>query len=76
MRYIIYLLFSFFILTSFTGLSQQKKIVVAIDAGHGGSDPGHLPNNSKLLPEKDLNLAIANLVAEYIDKYLSHVEVV
>ena len=76
MRHIIYLLFSLFLLVSFTGFSQKKKIVVAMDAGHGGSDPGHLPNNSNLLPEKDLNLAIANLVAEYIDKYLSHVEVV
>lgn len=76
MRFINCFLFSFFLFVSFTSFSQQKKVVVAIDAGHGGSDPGHLPNNASLLPEKDLNLAISNLVAEYIDKYLSNVEVV
>jgi len=77
MRNINFLIFSIFLLIpSFITFGQKKKVVVAIDAGHGGTDPGHLSINSKLLPEKDLNLAIANLVAEYISKYLSNVDVV
>lgn len=76
MQFIKYILFSFCILISATSIAQQKRITVVIDAGHGGTDPGHLPNNKKLLPEKDLNLAIANFVGGYIKKYLSNVDVV
>ncbi len=44
-------------ITHYTG----KKIVVIIDAGHGGSDNGAVANN---IHEKDLNLAIAKDVKE------------
>ncbi len=36
---------------------DDEKYVIAIDAGHGGSDPGKVGINNKL--EKDINLAIA-----------------
>ncbi len=62
----------FFSFTSFA----QKKVTVVIDAGHGGTDTGHLSENKDLLPEKALNLLIANKVGTYIDQYLTNVEVI
>lgn len=49
---------------------------MVIDPGHGGDDPGHLPNNTNLLPEKDLNLKIATYFGSYVEKYLQNVNVV
>ena len=59
-----------------TGLDAQstgklKKVV--IDAGHGGRDPGALGKYSK---EKDVVLAVALKLGNYIEKYLPEVEVV
>ena len=76
MQSIKYILFSFSILIATTSFSQQERVTVVIDAGHGGSDPGHLSSNKNLLAEKDLNLAIANFVGGYIKKYLHNVDVV
>lgn len=56
--------------------SQKEKIVVVIDAGHGGSDPGHLSCNKNHLAEKELNLIIAKKFGGYIDQYLKNVTVV
>jgi len=69
------LLFSLFGLIA-PVLSQSKTITLVIDPGHGGNDPGHLPNNTNLLDEKDLNLKIAKYLGGYIEKYLQNVEVV
>ena len=63
------------------GLSEDKKgaadgtkekLVVVIDAGHGGIDPGKVGINQAL--EKDINLAIAKKVKRYLE--LSDVEVI
>lgn len=55
------------------GSSKEKhKIVVVIDAGHGGIDPGKVGINQAL--EKDINLAIARKVKRYLE--LSDVEVI
>lgn len=56
--------------------SAQNTITLVIDPGHGGDDPGHLPNNTGLLPEKDLNLKIARFLGGYIEKYLQNVTVI
>jgi N-acetylmuramoyl-L-alanine amidase len=56
--------------------SQKEKIVVVIDAGHGGSDPGHLSSNKNHLAEKELNLIIAKKFGGYIDQYLKNVTIV
>lgn len=63
-------------LFSFSTLAQNKKVTVVIDAGHGGSDPGHLSNNKNHLAEKELNLLIANKVGGYIDQYLTNIEII
>lgn len=61
---------------SFSAVSQNRKVTVVIDAGHGGSDPGHLSNNKNHLAEKELNLLISNKVGGYIDQYLTNVEII
>jgi len=47
--------------------SQARDIVVAIDAGHGGEDPGAIGTNKKIM-EKDVVLAIAKKLKKMIDK--------
>lgn len=70
-----YLFLGFFILMS-TATFAQKQVVVVIDPGHGGTDPGHLSGNSALLPEKTLNLKIAKFLGGYIEQYLQNVKVI
>ncbi|MBL1278953.1 MAG: N-acetylmuramoyl-L-alanine amidase [Fluviicola sp.] len=75
MRFI--LLFFFFGLFSYSAFCEKdKEIIVVIDAGHGGKDPGNLAHTSSLLPEKDINLKIALFLGGYIEKYLKNVRVV
>lgn len=45
---------------------SQHKIVVAIDAGHGGKDPGAIGNNG--LYEKDATLQVAKRLKALIEK--------
>jgi N-acetylmuramoyl-L-alanine amidase len=47
------------------GRLQDKQIVIAIDAGHGGEDPG--ARGSSGLQEKDVSLAIARKLALMIN---------
>ena len=46
-------------------IKDQMKTVV-IDAGHGGNDPGKVGINGAL--EKDINLAIAMRVKQYLEQ--------
>ena len=46
--------------------TEQPKIVVAIDAGHGGEDPG--ARGSSGTKEKDITLAIAKKLRDAINK--------
>jgi N-acetylmuramoyl-L-alanine amidase len=60
------------------GLSTQKikaqKInTVVIDAGHGGRDPGAIANNCK---EKDIALAIALQLGEYIKTEFPDIKII
>jgi N-acetylmuramoyl-L-alanine amidase len=73
---IVSILFSVFLLLANSVEAQSNQIVLVIDPGHGGSDPGHLSNDSKLLPEKDLNLKISKYLGSYVEKYLQNVKVV
>lgn len=71
MKLCVSVLFFFFL----TILSAQEVIVV-IDPGHGGNDPGNEAANKTLKPEKELNLIIAKKVGSYLSTKLSNVKVV
>lgn len=45
--------------------AQRKRPVVAIDAGHGGNDPGKIGIDGTL--EKDINLKIAMKLKKYLE---------
>lgn len=51
---------------------EEKKLIVVIDAGHGGSDPGNLNQTKGMKVEKDLNLLISLKLGNYITQYLGH----
>lgn len=57
----------------FTSESLEFKVVV-IDAGHGGKDPGAIGH--KGTKEKDITLAVALKLGNYINEYLPDIEVV
>ena len=65
-----------FLAVSFASFSQGKKITVVIDAGHGGNDHGFIAEDVTLLPEKALNLLIANKVGGYVQQYLTNIEII
>jgi N-acetylmuramoyl-L-alanine amidase len=52
---------------------DDKVDVVVLDAGHGGKDPGALGKNSR---EKDIVLAIALKVGQYIEENFPGVKVI
>lgn len=56
-------------------LAQKSKVIVVIDPGHGGKDPGHLAIVKNHKDEKDLNMEIAQKLGKYISENLSNVEV-
>lgn len=74
LQFVIILCFS--IAFTFNSFSQKNEIIVVIDPGHGGYDPGHFSESPFLQPEKDLNLKIAMFLGGYIEKYLQNVKVV
>lgn len=45
---------------------KTEKLVIAVDAGHGGKDPGKVGINGEL--EKDINLQIAKRVQELLEE--------
>ena len=65
-----------FLIISLVSFSQGKKITVVIDAGHGGNDHGFIAEDEALLPEKELNLLIANKVGGYVQQYLTNIEII
>jgi len=67
---ILFLIFSVFQVFS------QEKIVLVIDAGHGGRDPGGLNILPNMEYEKVINLNIALKLGGYIEANLSNVEVI
>lgn len=61
---------------SFTPLPKKDKIVIVIDPGHGGSDPGHCSEMKNIQPEKTLNLLIAKKFGAYIEQNLKNVTII
>ena len=76
MRITLFFLICFFVFGTSFVWSQKKEIVVVIDPGHGGYDPGHLSLNKSLATEKELNLKISQYLGGYIEKYLQNVKVI
>ena len=70
------LLFMSFIVIASGLIAQKTTVTVVIDPGHGGTDPGFLSENTKLLQEKELNLLIAKQLGAYIEQNLQNVKVV
>ena len=64
------ILFCAMILNGYIGqgknLKKENKLVVVIDPGHGGNDPGKVSKDGVL--EKDINLEIALLLKEELEK--------
>ena len=46
---------------------RKNDVIVVIDAGHGGGDPGAISQNGEVL-EKDVNLAIAKMLQVYCEE--------
>ena len=63
-----------FVSGAFTPL--EPAMVVVIDAGHGGKDPGSLGTGRYSLTEKDVTLDVSNKLAEYIRKKMPDVKVI
>ena len=65
----------FLVLASFQPVGKKNFSVtkIVIDPGHGGKDPGTLGEYTK---EKDVALQVAMKVGEYVEKYVSGVEVI
>ncbi len=65
-----------FIISGTIEAQNQTPIIVVIDAGHGGKDPGNLRGTKNSLDEKDINLKIAKKTGNYIDSLLSNVKII
>lgn len=55
---------------------DNKPIIVFIDPGHGGDDPGKLAVQKGMKDEKVLNLAISTKLGDYIDERIEGTKVV
>lgn len=53
----------------------KKEIILVIDPGHGGQDPGKPKSISYYKHEKDINLSIALSLGDYIDSKIPGVKV-
>ena len=67
-------LVSVFITAAFTPL--EPTMIVVIDAGHGGKDPGNLGTGRYSVTEKDITLDVANKLAAYIEESMPDVKVI
>lgn len=63
------------LVVTFAATAQKGSTIstVVIDAGHGGKDPGAMGKTSR---EKDIALAVALLVGQYIEEQFSDVKVI
>lgn len=73
--HILVLLFVVVVFTSFSGYRavDDNKIVIVLDAGHGGKDPGSISKNVK---EKTVTLAVVKKLGKLIEDSMKDVKVV
>lgn len=55
---------------------RSQPIVLVIDPGHGGKDPGRVHSDPQLKHEKTLNLLVARKLGEYIERFMPEVKVI
>ncbi len=55
---------------------KKDKIVVVIDPGHGGTDPGHTSKHKHIAAEKTLNLIIAQRFGALIEQNLQNIKII
>ena len=46
---------------------RESDVIIVIDAGHGGNDPGAISQDGAIL-EKDINLAISKILQGYLEE--------
>ncbi len=73
LRYFIVIILLSVLFINIQAQSTGKFKCVVIDAGHGGKDPGA---HGKFANEKDIVLAVALKLGNYIEKYMPDIEVV
>lgn len=62
--------------TSATVYAQKTEVLVVIDPGHGGVDPGNLKGTEGMKDEEHLNLEIAEKLGRYIEENTANIKVV
>ena len=60
----------------FSQKRELKEVVVCIDPGHGGKDPGRLAGSKRYKDEKHIVLSIAKKLGKYIDNRIEGVSVI
>ncbi|MGB0524147.1 MAG: N-acetylmuramoyl-L-alanine amidase family protein [Flammeovirgaceae bacterium] len=76
MRQFIILCFLGLLVGYVSDVNAQRTIIVCIDPGHGGKDPGKPKGTKRLKDEKDLNLAIAKKLGNYIQERIQGAKVI
>lgn len=70
MKYFLVLFISLSIASAWA--QDETNMLVVIDAGHGGKDPGNLNTTAGMMVEKEINLIVALKLGNYISQYLGH----
>ncbi|TAE73599.1 MAG: N-acetylmuramoyl-L-alanine amidase [Bacteroidetes bacterium] len=65
----------FNVFTNIYAQKKQERLIVIIDPGHGGNDPGKPKGKANLAHEKDLNLEISFKIGKYIKQNIPNIDV-
>ncbi|TAE01626.1 MAG: N-acetylmuramoyl-L-alanine amidase [Bacteroidetes bacterium] len=76
MNFMLKILLIFFNLFAFCGFAQEKNIILVVDAGHGGYDPGTERSHKKFKHEKDIVLAISLKINKILENQYDKLEII
>lgn len=76
MKYIFFLVGTFFLIPMAVFAQKKPIFTLVIDAGHGGKDPGKPRSKAGLLDEKEINLLISLKLGSMIEHHYENVKVV
>lgn len=74
--FLLFLAFLLVLLPPITFSRPDAAFTIVLDAGHGGKDPGNLGTGRYKETEKQVSLAVALKVGDYIEENLPDVEVI